>query len=243
MKLDILAFGVHPDDVELGCSGTLMAALAEGKKVGIVDLTRGELGTRGTPETRKAEAAAAAAIMGISIRENLGIADGFFQNDETNQRKVIEAIRKYRPEIILANAPEDRHPDHGRSAKLVSDAAFLAGLRKIETKDEAGQLQEAWRPSYVFHYIQDRFIQPSFVVDITKYMDKKIESVLAYTTQFNSSGGDEPQTYISSPQFLETVKARAMMLGKRIGVGYAEGYITEKIIGINSFDAIIKHST
>ncbi len=243
MKLDILAFGVHPDDVELGCSGTLMAALAEGKKVGIVDLTRGELGTRGTPETRKAEAAAAAAIMGISIRENLGIADGFFQNDETNQRKVIEAIRKYRPEIILANAPEDRHPDHGRSAKLVSDAAFLAGLRKIETKDEAGQLQEAWRPSYVFHYIQDRFIQPSFVVDITKYMDKKIESVLAYTTQFNSTGGDEPQTYISSPQFLETVKARAMMLGKRIGVGYAEGYITEKIIGINSFDAIIKHST
>lgn len=243
MKLDILAFGVHPDDVELGCSGTLMAALAEGKKVGIVDLTRGELGTRGTPETRKAEAAAAAAIMGISIRENLGIADGFFQNDETNQRKVIEAIRKYRPEIILANAPEDRHPDHGRSAKLVSDAAFLAGLRKIETKNEAGQLQEAWRPSYVFHYIQDRFIQPSFVVDITKYMDKKIESVLAYTTQFNSTGGDEPQTYISSPQFLETVKARAMMLGKRIGVGYAEGYITEKIIGINSFDAIIKHST
>lgn len=243
MKLDILAFGVHPDDVELGCSGTLMAALAEGKKVGIVDLTRGELGTRGTPETRKAEAATAAAIMGISIRENLGIADGFFQNDETNQRKVIEAIRKYRPEIILANAPEDRHPDHGRSAKLVSDAAFLAGLRKIETRDEAGQLQEAWRPSYVFHYIQDRFIQPSFVVDITKYMDKKIESVLAYTTQFNSTGGDEPQTYISSPQFLETVKARAMMLGKRIGVGYAEGYITEKIIGINSFDAIIKHST
>lgn len=243
MKLDILAFGVHPDDVELGCSGTIMAALAEGKKVGIVDLTRGELGTRGTPETRKSEATAAAEIMGVTIRENLGIADGFFQNDETNQRKVIEAIRKYRPEIILANAPEDRHPDHGRSAKLVSDAAFLAGLRKIETRDEAGQLQEAWRPSYVFHYIQDRFIQPSFVVDITKYMDKKIESVLAYTTQFNSTGGDEPQTYISSPQFLETVKARAMMLGKRIGVGYAEGYITEKIIGINSFDAIIKHST
>lgn len=243
MKLDILAFGVHPDDVELGCSGTLMAALAEGKKVGIVDLTRGELGTRGTPETRKSEATAAAEIMGVTIRENLGIADGFFQNDETNQRKVIEAIRKYRPEIILANAPEDRHPDHGRSAKLVSDAAFLAGLRKIETRDEAGQLQEAWRPSYVFHYIQDRFIQPSFVMDITKYMGKKIESVLAYTTQFNSTGGDEPQTYISSPQFLETVKARAMMLGKRIGVGYAEGYITEKIIGINSFDAIIKHST
>jgi len=242
MKLDILAFGVHPDDVELGCSGTIMAALAEGKKVGVVDLTRGELGTRGTAETRKQEAAAAAAIMGVTVRENLGMADGFFQNDEKHQRMVIEVIRKYRPEIILANAPEDRHPDHGRSAKLVSDAAFLAGLRKIETT-ENGQVQEAWRPTYVFHYIQDRFIQPSFVVDITAYMDKKIESVLAYTTQFNSTGGNEPQTYISTPQFLETVKARAMMLGKRIGVGYAEGYITEKIIGINSFDAIIKHST
>jgi N-acetylglucosamine malate deacetylase 1 len=242
MKLDILAFGVHPDDVELGCSGTIMAALAEGKKVGVVDLTRGELGTRGTAETRKQEAAAAAAIMGVTVRENLGMADGFFQNDEKHQRMVIEVIRKYRPEIILANAPEDRHPDHGRSAKLVSDAAFLAGLRKIETTVD-GKTQEAWRPTYVFHYIQDRFIQPSFVVDITAYMDKKIESVLAYTTQFNSTGGNEPQTYISTPQFLETVKARAMMLGKRIGVGYAEGYITEKIIGINSFDAIIKHST
>ena len=242
MKLDILAFGVHPDDVELGCSGTILAALAEGKKVGIVDLTRGELGTRGTAETRKQEAAAAAKILGVHVRENLGMADGFFQNDETHQRLVIQMIRKYQPEIILANAPEDRHPDHGRSAKLVSDAAFLSGLRKIETHLDGVQ-QEAWRPTYVFHYIQDRFIQPSFVVDITAHMDKKIESILAYTTQFNSTGGDEPQTYISTPQFLETVKARAMMLGKRIGVGYAEGYITEKIIGINSFDAIIKHST
>ncbi|NCT94633.1 MAG: bacillithiol biosynthesis deacetylase BshB1 [Chitinophagaceae bacterium] len=243
MKLDILAFGVHPDDVELGCSGTIMAALAEGKKVGVVDLTRGELGTRGTAETRKAEAARAAAIMGLTVRENLGIADGFFQNDEAHQRKVIAIIRKYQPDIILANAPEDRHPDHGRSAKLVSDAAFLSGLRKIETVQD-GQAQEAWRPSYVFHYIQDRFIQPSFVVDITPFMERKMESVLAYTTQFNSGGNDgEPQTYISSPQFLEQVKARAMLLGKRIGVGYAEGYITEKIIGFNSFDAIIKHST
>ena len=242
MKLDILAFGVHPDDVELGCAGTLLAAIAEGKKVGIADLTRGELGTRGTPETRKAEAAAAAAIMGIDIRENLGMADGFFQNDEQHQRMVIEVIRKYKPEIILANAPEDRHPDHGRSAKLVADAAFLSGLRKIETFDN-GMVQEAWRPKYVFHYIQDRFIQPSFVVDISAYMDRKIDAVLAYTTQFNSPGTDEPQTYISSPQFLETVKARAMMLGKRIGVQFAEGYITEKIIGINSFDAIIQQTT
>ncbi|MEY4551872.1 MAG: bacillithiol biosynthesis deacetylase BshB1 [Bacteroidota bacterium] len=242
MKLDILAFGVHPDDVELGCAGTIMAAIDQGKKVGIVDLTRGELGTRGTPTTRTQEAAAAAKIMGVDVRENLDMADGFFVNDEAHQRKIIALIRKYQPDVILANAPEDRHPDHGRSAKLVSDAAFLSGLRKVETIHD-GATQQAWRPAYTFHYIQDRFIQPSFVIDITKYMDRKIEAVLAYGTQFNSADTSEPQTYISSPQFLETVKARALMLGKRIGVGYAEGYITEKIIGFSNFDAIIKHTT
>jgi N-acetylglucosamine malate deacetylase 1 len=242
MKLDILAFGVHPDDVELGCAGTIMAAIDQGKKVGIVDLTRGELGTRGTPTTRTQEAAAAAKIMGVDIRENLDMADGFFANDEAHQRKIIALIRKYQPDIILANAPEDRHPDHGRSAKFVSDAAFLSGLRKIETIHD-GVAQNAWRPAYTFHYIQDRFIQPSFVIDITAYMERKIEAVLAYGTQFNSADTSEPQTYISSPQFLETVKARALMLGKRIGVGYAEGYITEKIIGFSNFDAIIKHTT
>jgi bacillithiol biosynthesis deacetylase BshB1 len=242
MKLDILAFGVHPDDVELGCAGTIMAAIDQGKKVGIVDLTRGELGTRGTPTTRTQEAAAAAKIMGVDIRENLDMADGFFANDEAHQRKIIALIRKYQPDIILANAPEDRHPDHGRSAKLVSDAAFLSGLRKIETIHD-GVAQNAWRPAYTFHYIQDRFIQPTFVIDITAYMERKIEAVLAYGTQFNSADTSEPQTYISSPQFLETVKARALMLGKRIGVGYAEGYITEKIIGFSNFDAIIKHTT
>src|SRR6476469_3377933 len=214
MKLDILAFGVHPDDVELGCSGTLLAAMAEGKKVGIIDLTRGELGTRGTPETRKEEAAKAAAILGIGVRENLGLADGFFQQDEASLRKVIGVIRKYQPEIILANAIEDRHPDHGRSAKLVADATFLAGLRKIVPSD-GGAEQEPWKPSYVLHYIQDRFIEPSFVIDITAHMDKKLESVLAYSTQFYNPSLDEPQTYISSPQFLETVKSRALMLGKR----------------------------
>jgi len=242
MKLDILAFGVHPDDVELGCAGTIMAAIDQGKKVGIVDLTRGELGTRGTPTTRTEEAAAAAKIMGVDIRENLDMADGFFANDEVHQRKIIALIRKYQPDIILANAPEDRHPDHGRSAKLVSDAAFLSGLRKIETIHE-GVTQNAWRPAYTFHYIQDRFIQPSFVIDITAYMERKMEAVLAYGTQFTGADTSEPQTYISSPQFLETVKARALMLGKRIGVGYAEGYITEKIIGFSNFDAIIKHTT
>lgn len=242
MKLDILAFGVHPDDVELGCAGTIMAAIDQGKKVGIVDLTRGELGTRGTPTTRTQEAAAAAKIMGVDVRENLDMADGFFANDEAHQRKIITLIRKYQPDVILANAPEDRHPDHGRSAKLVSDAAFLSGLRKIETIHE-GVTQNAWRPAYTFHYIQDRFIQPSFVIDITAYMERKMEAVLAYGTQFTSADTSEPQTYISSPQFLETVKARALMLGKRIGVGYAEGYITEKIIGFSNFDAIIKHTT
>jgi bacillithiol biosynthesis deacetylase BshB1 len=242
MKLDILAFGVHPDDVELGCSGTLLAALAEGKKAGIIDLTRGELGTRGTVETRKEEAMKAAAILGVQVRENLGMADGFFQNDETNLRKVITVLRKYRPEIILANAFEDRHPDHGRSAKLVADAAFLSGLRKIETTDN-GQLQDIWKPSYVFHYIQDRFIQPSFVVDISAYMDQKMESVLAYSTQFFNPNLNEPQTYISSSQFLETVKARALMMGKRIGVAYAEGFYTEKTVGVTSFDAFIQNPT
>jgi len=243
MKLDILAFGVHPDDVELGCSGTILAAIAEGKKVGIIDLTQGELGTRGTIETRYIEAANAAKVMGISVRENLKMADGFFANDEQHQRLVIQAIRRYQPEIVLCNAPEDRHPDHGRSAKLVSEASFLAGLRKIETVDKDGNLQAAWRPKYVFHYIQDRFIQPNFVVDISAYHDKKIEAILCYTTQFYNQDSSEPQTYISSPQFLETVKGRAMLLGKRIGVLYAEGFISEKMIGINSFDAFIQHTT
>jgi bacillithiol biosynthesis deacetylase BshB1 len=242
LKLDILAFGVHPDDVELGCSGTLLSAIAEGKKVGIIDLTQGELGTRGTAETRKTEAENAAKVLGVEVRENLKMADGFFQNDESHQRQVISIIRKYKPEIVLANAPEDRHPDHGRSAKLVSDAAFLSGLRKIVTQT-GGENQEAWRPKYVFHYIQDRFLQPSFVVDISAHHDKKIESVLCYQTQFFNPGLNEPQTYISSPEFIETVKARAMMLGKRIGVKFAEGFISEKVLGVKSLDAFIQHST
>ena len=242
VKLDVLAIGVHPDDVELGCSGTLLVALSEGKKVGIVDLTRGELGTRGSAEIRKTEAANAAKILGVHVRENIGLADGFFLNDEVHQRKVIMIIRKYQPEIILCNAPEDRHPDHGRSSKLVSDAAFLSGLRKIETEFD-GVNQEAWRPKYVFHYLQDRFLQPHFVVDVSDHMDKKIESILSYNTQFYNPDLDEPQTYISSPDFMESVKARAMMLGKRIGVKYAEGYVSDKMIGVKSMDAFIQQNT
>lgn len=242
MKLDILAFGVHPDDVELGCAGTLLGAMASGKKVGIIDLTRGELGTRGTAETRKEEARHAAEILGVAVRENLAMADGFFTNDETHLRKVIAVIRKYQPEIILANAFEDRHPDHGRSARLVADAAFLSGLRKIETHADE-QLQDIWKPAYVFHYIQDRFLEPSFVIDVTPYMEKKMASVQAYATQFYNPSLDEPQTYISSSQFMESVKARAMILGKRIGVNYAEGFLTEKTLGLTGFEGLVKQST
>jgi len=241
-KLDILAFGVHPDDVELGCAGTILASVSEGKKAGIIDLTKGELGTRGSAEIRKEEAANAAKVLKVTVRENLGMADGFFQNDESHQRKVIEVIRKYRPEIVLCNSIEDRHPDHGRSAKLVEDAAFLSGLRKVETLVQ-GEKQQEWRPKYVFHYIQDRFLQPGFVFDISDFIEDKLKAVLCYKTQFFNTDLNEPETYISSPEFLETVKARAMMLGKRIGVKYAEGYITRKMVGINSFNSFIQYTT
>jgi bacillithiol biosynthesis deacetylase BshB1 len=242
MKTDILAFGVHPDDVELGCAGTLIAAVAQGKKVAVVDLTRGELGTRGTAATRDKEAADAAKAMGVHARENLEMADGFFQHDETNLRKVIVAIRKYQPEIVLCNALEDRHPDHGRSSKLVADAAFLAGLRKIET-EAGGEKQEHWRPHYVFHYIQDRYLKPDFLFDISDTFEQKIKAVLCYTTQFNTTDTSEPQTYISDPDFLNVIRARALMFGKRVGVKYAEGYLTTKMIAVNSFDAFIRQTT
>ena len=242
MKTDILAFGVHPDDVELGCSGTLIAAIAQGKKVAVIDLTKGELGTRGTAETRKAEATQAAKAMGVHARENLEMADGFFMNDEAHVKKVITVIRKYKPEIVLCNAPEDRHPDHGRSSKLVSDAAFLSGLRKVETTYN-GSMQEHWRPHYVFHYIQDRYLKPDFLFDISDYYEQKIKTILCYTTQFNSTDNSEPQTYISTPDFLDVIKARALMFGKPIGVKYAEGYLTTKMIGVKSFDAFIQNVT
>ena len=243
MKIDVLAFGVHPDDVELGCAGVLLTEKKAGKATGIIDLTQGELGTRGTAETRKQEAADAAKILGVDVRENLQLADGFFENNEASQRKVITAIRKYRPEIIICNAPEDRHPDHGRSASLVSDAAFLSGLAKVETTDN-GVTQEKWRPKYVFHYIQDRYLKPDFVVDISEAMDQKLESVKAYKTQFfNPEQAGGPQTYISSPEFLEGVTARAAMFGKTVGVKYAEGFISKKFIGITGFDALVKEDT
>lgn len=242
MKLDLLAFGVHPDDVELSCSGVLLLEKSNGKKTGIIDLTEGELGTRGTAETRYQEAADAARILGVDVRENLQLADGFFKNDEDHQRKVIQVIRKYKPEIVLCNAPEDRHPDHGRSAQLVADASFLSGLVKIETT-ENGVAQEPWRPKYVLHYIQDRYLTPDFVVDISPVFEKKIEAIKAYKTQFHTPGMEGPQTYISTPDFLESVIYRYKMFGKMIGVKYAEGFISDKTIGISSFDALIKQNT
>lgn len=244
MKLDILAFGVHPDDVELSCAGALLVEKGNGKKIGIIDLTSGELGTRGTAESRMNEAAAAAKILGVEVRENLQMADGFFQNDESHQRKIISAIRAYRPDVILCNAPEDRHPDHGRSSKLVADAAFLSGLMKIET-DLNGTAQRAWRPAYVFRYIQDRMLQPDFVIDITEVFEQKIEAIRAFKTQFyaENNNTDEPQTYISTPGFLDSVVYRHKWFGKMIGVKYAEGFISEKTIGFKSFDSIIKETT
>jgi bacillithiol biosynthesis deacetylase BshB1 len=244
MKLDLLAIAVHPDDVELGCAGTLMMEKLKGKKVGVVDLTRGELGTRGTPELRDQEAAAAAAIMQLDVRENAAMADGFFKNDEAHQRQLIRYIRRYRPEIVLANALDDRHPDHGRAGHLIADACFLSGLRKIETTDE-GRPQEHWRPKYIFHYIQDRYYTPAFVYDITPVFERKLASIQAYSSQFFSTAYEEgePQTYISTPEFLNSIVGRQAMFGKMIGVPYAEGFTTEKMIGIDHFDAFIQKDT
>ena len=243
MKIDLLAFGIHPDDVELGCAGVLLSEKKSGKKTVIIDLTQGELGTRGTAETRKEEAADAAKILGVNARENLMMADGFFENNEINQRKIITVLRKYQPEIIFCNAPEDRHPDHGRSASLVEDAAFLAGLSKIETFYN-NELQKAWRPKYVFNFIQDRYLKPDFVVDISDTMEQKIQSIKAYKTQFfNTDAQVGPQTYISTPEFLDSVVARAAMFGKMIGVKYAEGFLSKKMIGFKSIDALVQQTT
>ncbi|OKL41697.1 bacillithiol biosynthesis deacetylase BshB1 [Pontibacter flavimaris] len=239
MKLDILAFASHPDDIELGCAGTLIAHIAAGRKVGIVDLTVGELGTRGTPETRLKEGEDAARIMGVSVRENLGFADGFFRNDREHQLKVMEMLRKYKPEIVIANAIHDRHPDHGRGAELVSESCFKAGLRMIETQDTDGAVQEAWRPKAVYHYIQDRLISPDFVVDVTPYWEKKMEAVRAFRSQFHNPDDSSPNTYISSPEFLEFITARAKELGHAIGATYGEGFTKERHLGVrNMFDLL-----
>lgn len=247
MKLDILAIGVHPDDVELGCSGTLINEIKSGKKTGIVDLTQGELGTRGTIHTRYEEAAEAARIIGVDIRENLKMRDGFFENDEENKMKLISTIRKYRPDIVIGNTLHDRHPDHGRAGKMIADCCFLSGLSKVRTVDEEGNQQEKWRPAYVLHYIQDWYHEPDILVDISDVFEQRMKSIEAYSTQFHSASvngkDEEPQTYISTPDFIESIIARARMFGKRIGVKFAEGFTCEKKIGIRSLDSLILHET
>ncbi|WP_026707974.1 bacillithiol biosynthesis deacetylase BshB1 [Flavobacterium frigidarium] len=233
MKLDIVAFGAHPDDVELGCAGTILKEISLGKKVGIVDLTRGELGTRGSAEIRHQEATAAADILGVAVRENLDMRDGFFLNDEQHQLEVIKMIRKYKPEIVLCNAIDDRHIDHAKGSKLVSDACFLSGLVRIETEID-GVKQEAWRPKLVYHYIQWKNIEPDFVVDITGFTDTKIKSILAYGSQFYDPNSKEPESPISSKNFLESLNYRSRDLGRLAGVDHAEGFTVERYLAVNS---------
>lgn len=233
MKLDILVFAVHPDDAELGCSGTVLKHIHQGYKVGFIDLTRGELGTRGTAETRDSEAVESSKILGLSVRENLKFRDGFFKNDEEHQLEIIKMLRKYKPEIILTNATDDRHPDHGRASQLLNDATFLSGLPKVVTQID-GKTQEAWRPRLNLQYIQDKYIQPDIIVDVTDFMELKLEAVKAFKTQFYDPSSGEPSTYISSPEFFESVVARSREFGKSINATYGEGFTSRKLLGVNS---------
>ena len=233
MKLDILVFSVHPDDAELACAGTILKHVAAGKQVGIVDLTRGELGTRGSAEIRDQEAIASARILGLQFRENLGMKDGFFKNDEEHQIKIIEMIRKYQPEIVLSNALYDRHPDHGRAGDLIFDASFLSGLTKVKTFYNDTD-QQAWRPRMILQYIQDRYIEPDILIDVTDFWDKKMDAIKAFSTQFFNSDIEGENTYISSPEFLMVIEARAREFGKYIGSTYAEGFTSRKYLGVDN---------
>lgn len=234
MKVDILAIGAHPDDVELSCSGTLIKMIAQGKKVGLIDLTRGELGTRGSGELRSTEAQNAAKKMGALFRENLDMADSFFKYTDENLIKIAGAIRKHQPKIILANAVSDRHPDHGRAAKLISDGSFIAGLMKVEIKDENGKPYERWRPDAVYHYIQDHHLTPDFVIDITDYIDQKLATILCFESQFYNPDSNEPESPISSLNFFESVKAKNRVFGRPLGYDFAEGFTVERVIGVDS---------
>ncbi len=238
MKLDIMAMAAHPDDAELGCSGTLMVQAGKGWKTGIVDLTRGEMGTRGTEQTRKEEAEAATKVLGLDARENLGLPDGFFEISMENKLKLIRVIRKYRPEVVLANAPEDRHPDHGRASKLIYESCFLAGLIKVETELD-GKRQEAWRPKQVFYYIQDRYLDPDFIVDISEVIERKKEAIRCYKTQFMADQKEKLQTYISTPLFFKNLMNRSELMGKRIGAAHGEGFISSKKLGIRDLNDLI----
>jgi bacillithiol biosynthesis deacetylase BshB1 len=231
-KLDILVIAAHPDDAELGCSGTIAAQIAKGYKVGVVDLTLGEMGTRGTPEIRFQESLDAAKILNLTARENLGFKDVYFKDDQEHQHKLIQIIRKYQPEIVLANAITDRHPDHGKGSSLASNACFMSGLRKIETNFE-GEIQDAWRPKFVYHYIQNNFIEPDFIVDITPFWEIKLKSILAFKSQFYDPSNSEPQSFISDPEFLPFIEARARELGHRIFAKYGEGFTVERFLGVH----------
>ncbi len=237
-QVDILAFGAHPDDVELGCAGTIAKEISLGRKVGIIDLTEGELGTRGSVEIRYRESAKASEILGILFRINLKMRDGFFKNDEEHQIQVIRMIRKYRPKIVLCNAVDDRHIDHGKGAKLVSDACFLSGLKRIETVLD-GEKQEAWRPNVVYHYIQWKDLKPDFVVDITGFMDKKVQAIMAYDSQFYNPNSDEMVTPIATKNFLDSIKYRSQDLGRLIGTDFAEGFTVERYVAVNSLEDLI----
>ncbi len=238
IKLDILAFGAHPDDVELGCGGTIAKEIANGKKVGIVDLTRGELGTRGTPELRIKESENASKTIGVEIRENLGFKDGFFKNDESHQLEIIKIIRKFKPNIVLCNAKDDRHIDHPKGADLVVDSCFLSGLKKVKT-DLEGKKQDSWRPNNVYHYIQWKNSSPDFLVDISGFEDVKMNAVKCYSSQFYDPSSKEPETLISKKNFLDTIYNRSLDFGRLIGVDHAEGFTTNKAIGVDSINDLI----
>jgi bacillithiol biosynthesis deacetylase BshB1 len=233
MKLDILVLAAHPDDAEISCAGTIAKHISLGYKVGVVDLTRGELGTRGTPLIRDQEAADSSKILGLSIRENLGLRDGFFKNVEEDQLKVVKAVRKYQPEIVLTNAIHDRHPDHGRGADLVYESCFLSGLSKVETQ-ESGKSQLAWRPKSVYHFVQSQYIQPDFVVDVSDFWEKKLESLRAFKSQFYDPQSKEPETFISNPGFMKLIEARGHEMGYAIGARYGEGFTVRNLIGVNN---------
>ncbi|MBV6644615.1 MAG: bacillithiol biosynthesis deacetylase BshB1 [Cyclobacteriaceae bacterium] len=237
MKLDILAIAAHPDDVELSCSGTLITQIRKGNSVGIIDLTKGEMGTRGTPEQRLQEANDAGKLIGVSVRENLGFDDAFFSNDKDHQLEIIRMIRKYQPDIVLANAPYDRHPDHGRASTLVEEAFFKAGLVKIETTDR-DLSQEPWRPKRLFHYIQSVTLEPNFIVDVSAVHEQKMKAILAFKSQFHDPGSEEPETYISSPAFLEMIASRSREFGHRIGVQHGEGFIAKQVLGISDLNTV-----
>lgn len=240
MKLDILVFGAHPDDAELGAGGTIAKEVSRGKKVGIIDLTRGELGTRGSAEIRDKEAAEAAKILKVALRENMQFADGFFCNDKEHQMEIIKMVRKYRPDVVLCNAVDDRHIDHAKGSKLVSDACFLSGLVKIDTKmDGDDQWQEPWRPRAVYHFIQWKNLEPDFVVDVSGFIDRKNEAILAYSSQFFDPASDEPETPISSKNFIDSVTYRARDMGRLVGVEYAEGFNVERFVAVDNLDALI----